>query len=59
MTIRNIMSYRNGNSAEILDVETLIERLKRLRALNKKPEKIGLTEYTWHSFSIGKQKNCK
>ena len=59
MVIKNIMSYRNKNSAEILDIDTLIERLKRLRALNEKPEKIGLTEYTWHSFSIDRQKNCK
>ena len=59
MVMKNIMSYKNNKSAEILDVDTLIERLKRLRALNEEPEKIGLTEYTWHSFSIDRQKNCK
>ena len=41
---------------ETLDLTVLVERLKRLRALNRKPEKIGLTEYTWRSFSINRIK---
>ncbi|MEA3305509.1 MAG: hypothetical protein U9R52_01690 [Candidatus Omnitrophota bacterium] len=57
--MKSIISHRNDNSTEMLDVDTLIERLKKLRALNREPEKIGLTEYTWHSFTIGGQKSLK
>lgn len=53
MAIKSIVSHRNDID-EVLDLSVLVERLKKLRALNKKPERIGLTQYTWHSFSIDK-----
>lgn len=40
---------------ELVKYDTLVERLKRLRALNRGPERIGLTQYTWHSFSINRK----
>ena len=54
MVIRSMVHRDKNGTDEILKLDVLIERLKRLRALNKEPDKIGLTQYTWHSFSIGK-----
>ena len=54
MVIKGMMAHDKNGIDEILNLDVLIERLKRLRALNKGPEKIGLTQYTWHSFSINK-----
>jgi len=55
MVIRSIVGENRDGIGEILDFDTVIERLKKLRALNKGPEKIGLTQYTWRSFSINKK----
>ncbi|MBU4377089.1 MAG: hypothetical protein KKD29_06420 [Candidatus Omnitrophica bacterium] len=55
--IRSAASNSKNEFKELLQYDTLVERLKRLRALNRDPEKIGLTQYTWHSFSIDKIKN--
>ena len=57
MVIRSIVSRNKDNTDEVLDFAVLVERLKRLRALNKKPDRIGLTQYTWRSFSIDKIKD--
>lgn len=57
MVIRSIVSRNKDNTNEVLDFTVLVERLKRLRALNKKPDRIGLTQYTWRSFSIDKIKD--
>ena len=54
MVIKSIVSRDRNGIDEVLDLDVLIERLKKLRALNKSPDKIGLTQYTWHSFSINK-----
>ncbi len=54
MVIKSIMTRDKNGIDEILNLDVLIERLKRLRALNKGPDKIGLTQYTWRSFSINK-----
>ncbi len=50
----SIVSRDSNGIDEILNLDVLIERLKKLRALNKSPDRIGLTQYTWHSFSINK-----
>lgn len=57
MVIRSIVSRSKDETDEVLDLAVLIERLRRLRALNKPPDRIGLTQYTWRSFSIDKLKN--
>lgn len=54
MVIRRLVSRNRDETDEVLDLAVLIERLRRLRALNKTPDRIGLTQYTWRSFSIDK-----
>ena len=56
MVIKSIMPHGKDEIGEVLDLAVLIERLKKLRALNKGPDSIGLTQYTWRSFSIDKAK---
>lgn len=58
VVIKNVVTHNKDDTDEILDLVVLIERLKRLRALNKEkePDRIGLTQYTWRSFSIDKAK---
>ena len=56
MVIKNVVTHNRDDVDEVLDLPVLIERLKRLRALNKEPDKIGLTQYRWRSFSIDKIK---
>ena len=56
MVIKSVVTHNKDDVDEVLDLPVLIERLKRLRALNKEPEKIGLTQYRWRSFSIDKIK---
>jgi hypothetical protein len=60
MTVKNMVSNVNRSSDDFVFIrmDTLIERLKRMRALNSTPANIGLTQYTWKSCSIGTaQKN--
>lgn len=52
--IRNAASTNRNEFQELVSFDTLVERLKRLRALNRDPQKMGLTQYTWRSFSIDK-----
>lgn len=54
MVTRSVIAHYRDDSDEVLDIAVLIERLKKLRALNKDPDRIGLTRYTWRSFSIDK-----
>ncbi|MBN1872114.1 MAG: hypothetical protein JW800_06020 [Candidatus Omnitrophica bacterium] len=54
--IKSVISGGKDNVDQILELSVVIERLKRLRALNKNPDKIGITQYTWRSFSIDKTK---
>lgn len=54
MVVKSIVSRDRNGIDEILNLDVLIERLKKLRALNEGPDKIGLTQYTWRSFSINK-----
>lgn len=54
VVIKSVVTHNKDDVDEILDLAVLIERLKRLRALNKEPDRIGLTQYTWRSFSIDK-----
>ena len=54
MVAKSMVANNKNSIGEIVNVDVLIERLRRLRALNRKPDKIGLTEYTWRSFSIDK-----
>lgn len=56
MVIKSVVTHNKDDVDEVLDLPVLIERLKRLRALNKEPEEIGLTQYRWRSFSINKIK---
>jgi len=56
MVVKSMIANNKNSIGEIVDLDVLIERLRRLRALNRKPDKIGLTQYTWHSFSIDKMR---
>jgi len=56
MVIKNMVINNHEDVNEILKLAVLVERLKRLRALNREPERIGLTQYRWRSFSIDKVK---
>ncbi|MDP3789886.1 MAG: hypothetical protein Q8R48_05745 [Candidatus Omnitrophota bacterium] len=55
--IRSAANINKNEFNELVDFDTLVERLKRLRALNRDPQKMGLTQYTWRSFSIDKAKS--
>jgi len=52
MVTRHSAVENRINDDEILDLTCLIERLKRLRALNKDPDQMGITRYTWRSYAI-------
>ncbi|MFH1752985.1 MAG: hypothetical protein ABH875_02270 [Candidatus Omnitrophota bacterium] len=54
MTVKNmIINYKKkGNDFDFIRMDTLIERLRRMRALNSTPANIGLTQYTWKSCGI-------
>lgn len=55
--IRSAANTNKNEYNELVHFDTLVERLKRMRALNRDPEKMGLTQYTWRSFSIDKLKS--
>lgn len=55
--IRNAANTNKNEFNELVNFDTLVERLKRLRALNREPQKMGLTQYTWRTFSIDKVKS--
>ncbi len=55
--IRNAAGTNRNEFQELVSFDTLVERLKRLRALNRDPQKMGLTQYTWRTFSIDKVRN--
>lgn len=54
MTIKNMISNykKDGNDFIFIRMDTLIERLRRMRALNSTPANIGITQYTWKSCGI-------
>ncbi len=56
MVVKSMVTRDRNGVHEIMNVDALIERLKKLRALNREPYQIGLTQYTWRSFSIDKIK---
>ncbi|MEE8360363.1 MAG: hypothetical protein V3S04_05490 [Candidatus Omnitrophota bacterium] len=51
MTVKGMVSNVKNSKNDIvfLRMDTLIERLRRMRALNSRPSDIGLTQYTWRS----------
>ncbi|MDD5680696.1 MAG: hypothetical protein PHI59_05610 [Candidatus Omnitrophica bacterium] len=55
--IRGAANTNKNEFNELVNFDTLVERLKRLRALNRAPDKMGLTQYTWRTFSIDKAKS--
>ncbi|MFH1753118.1 MAG: hypothetical protein ABH875_02950 [Candidatus Omnitrophota bacterium] len=63
MTVKSMVSNLRGSKEDFVFIrmDTLIERLRRMRALNSSPSDIGLTQYTWRSCdavrSITKRKN--
>lgn len=52
MVIKNIVSNYKKDTLDLIERSTLTERLRRVRALNAKPSDIGITQYTWKTFSI-------
>ena len=61
MTVKNMISNykKSGNDFVFIRKNTLIERLRRMRALNSTPDNIGLTQYTWKSCAIGEKDSGK
>lgn len=53
--LKNMVSNVNkvDDDFVFIRMDTLIERLKRMRALNSKPSNIGLTQYAWKSCTLG------
>jgi len=51
MTVKSMISNikKNKDDFVFIRMDTLIERLRRMRALNSKPADIGLAQYTWRS----------
>ncbi len=51
MTLKNMVSnvQKSNDDFVFIRMDTLIERLKRMRALNSTPRNIGLTQYSWKS----------
>ncbi len=51
MTVKGMVSNVKNSKNDIVFIrmDTLIERLRRMRALNSRPSDIGLTQYTWRS----------
>ena len=54
MAIKSVVGQSRIGVEEPLELNVLVERLKRLRALNRPSDTIGLTQYRWRSFSIDK-----
>lgn len=52
MNSRNI---RTGKKAKLYDsyVDTFIERMKKVRALNCNPSDVGIDSYVWKKLSSG------
>ena len=58
MVIKSIIGNYKKDSNDLIERSTLIERLRRARALNIKPSDIGITQYTWKTFSIKESSGC-
>lgn len=61
MTVKNIISNHKKNDDDFVFIrmDTLIERLKKMRALNSTPSRIGITQYTWKSCAIDRNNLSK
>lgn len=57
MRVKNMTSNykRTENEFVFIRMDTLIERLRRMRALNSTPANIGLTQYMPKSCAINKR----
>jgi len=56
MAVKNIVCThkKDGNDFVFIRMDTLIERLRRMRALNSTPDHIGIVQYTWKSCALGR-----
>jgi len=52
MVVKSITRTYKKGTGDCLERTTLIERLRRVRALNASPSCIGITQYTWKTFAI-------
>ena len=52
MVIKSIISNYIRGSIDVVERNTLIERLRRARALNVNPSDIGITQYISKTFGI-------
>ncbi len=61
MTVKNFISNhkKKGNDFVFIRMDTLTERLRRMRALNSTPDNIGIVQYTWRSCIIGKRDSSR
>jgi hypothetical protein len=61
MTVKSMIGNykKSGEDFVFIRMDTLIERLRRMRALNSTPSNIGLTQYTWRSCAIDKKLSGK
>lgn len=51
MTTRTQHHIREHKKGDV-NIDTLIERLKKIRALNCDPHDVGMDEYVWKRFNI-------
>lgn len=54
MVLRSMLYQSRGGIDELVNLDAIVERLKRLRAMNRPSDSIGITQYRWRSFSIDK-----
>jgi len=59
MITKNMISNYKKDTFDFLDRGTLIERIRRIRALNASPSDIGITQYSWKTFVIAKPSRRK
>lgn len=52
MIRRNITSTHIKYTSDLIERDTLTERMRRARALNASPSDIGIVQYTWRSFAM-------
>lgn len=57
MTIKNKIGNfkKEDNDFVLIRMDTLTERLRRMRALNATASNIGITQYTWRSCAVNKR----
>jgi len=56
MSARYTKSYRRNRTCDV-NIDTLIERLKKVRALNCSPSDVGMDSFVWKKLLFNKLSN--